>query len=243
MGEEPIRVYISGPAHNDVMKAGLEKICGMVADAGMVFTTPAPSNTLEERLPVLKESALFLAWLDGLMPAGITMIAAGGLQKQLSIPFDPETQKVIDAGWQATGRGVASLQSKNKRTILLPGEVDACVNSPKGMNIGLPGNAAICQVCSPPLNIPDSDVLLETGIAIALGIPMLLLFSAPPMAGEHLDPTRNAAVGSLDNLPIALKTIKEASTIADGLASILKTNLEDFAKMEEEASATEERNP
>lgn len=225
-------VYLSAPAHNDVQQVGIGKLTKSIEAAGFQCIYPEAKLPVSTRLDLLKESDLVITWIDGLLPEGLVIAAMTNIQTELKMQFPPDIQNVIDAGWQALGGAPALSQ---KKTILLPGEAPSAADSPKSVTIGFGPGAVTAQMCSPPINLPEGNTLVEAGIAMGLRIPVLAVALGPAAAGDYIVPGEMPMVGSFEALDLALKEITEAPTLEAGLASILRGNIEDLKAMEEAA--------
>lgn len=238
MGEErkPLRVFISAPAHNEPQQIGVKKLCEAVREAGCEVVFPdndAPDN----RLIGLKGCDLVLGWTDGLLQKGVYVHAIANPQTEIKLDFPPEIQGIIDCGWAASrGNNPALNQQK---AILLPGQIEQQADSPKGFKVGLGQNGCICQVASPPLNLPEGNVLTEMGIAIGMDIPVLVFAMTPGACGDYFLPGVSPMVSSFDALTAALKAVVAAPSTREGLAQILQSNIEDLEKMKEEMESAE----
>jgi hypothetical protein len=239
MGEErkSLRVFISAPAHNEPQKAGCEKLCQAVREAGCEVIFPDDLNP-DNRIAALKASNLVIGWTDGLLPKGLHVHAITAAQPQIQLQFPPEIQGIIDAGWAATRGNNPSLRGSSK--ILLPGQAQEQADSPKGFTVGLGQNGVVCQLASPPINLPEGTVLAELGIAIGKNIPILIFAMAPGAAGDYFLPGVSPMVSSFEGLAEVLQVIIAAPTLEEGLEQILQSNLEDLEKMKEEAEKEEE---
>ena len=242
MGEEKktLRVFVSAPSHNPPQQAGVEKICEAIRNAGCEVIFP-DNNEPDNRLTGLNGSDLVVGWTDGLLPEGLQVRAVTNMQPQVQLQFPPEIQGIIDAGWMVTRGNNPSLRSSQK--ILLPGQVEQQADSPKGFTLGLGQNGCICQLASPPINLPEGTVVTEMGYALGKGIPILVFAMAPGAAGDYFLPGVSPMVSSFESLEEAIKVILAADSIRDGLAQILHSNMEDMAAMKEEMERDEQQDP
>lgn len=225
-----LRAYLSAPAHNEIQQVGIGSIMASIEKAGWECVYPDAKGCVATRLDLLKSCDLLITWVDGLLPQGLVIAALTQIQTQLKLDFPPDIQNVIDAGWQALGGAPAASQ---KKMILLPGEAPSAKDSPKGMTIGFGPGGVTAQMCSPPINLPEGNTLVEAGIAKGLGIPVLAVALGPAAAGDYIMPGVLPMVGSFEALDVAFKTISEAADLAAGLAQILQENIDDLKAMEE----------
>lgn len=174
------KVFVSVPAFNEPQYAGAERIIAILEKAGIeILPKMAPEEPkLLDRLAFISQADLVLLWTDGLLPDGVSLCAICNVQKKLDLPFPPPIFQLINAGMAATGQSVGSLSGK-KQSILLPGQIEQQNDVPKGMSIVLPDNVGICQILSPPQNIPATLVLFEAGYAAALGKKLTALQIGP----------------------------------------------------------------
>lgn len=235
------KVFISAPSNNELQQMGVDAIQKAVIAAGfeVIWLEMDENVKIEDRLAAVDSCDLFLGWVDGLLPKGVQIRAVGGMQQEVAMNFPPQIQQVVDAGWKALG-GAQSLQQK--KAILLPGEVPD-MDSPKGFSMQLGQNTVLTTILSPPINLPDGNILVEFGYALAKDIPVLVIAGGPAAAGDYIQPGAVAMVGDLeDALTAALKTIADAPGIRRGVAQILHENKEDLEKMAAELKEELEKN-
>jgi nucleoside 2-deoxyribosyltransferase len=238
MGEDkkPLRIFVSAPAHNPPQQTGVKKLCEAIRNAGCEAVFPDADDP-DARLPLLESCDIVLGWTDGLLPEGLQVHAIHGAQKEIQLQFPPEIQGVLDVGWAATqGNNPALRQNKS---IILPGQVPEQADSPKGFTLGLGQNGVVCQLASPPINLPEGTVITELGFALGKGIPLLVFAMAPGAGGDYFMPGVSPMVSSFDTLEEALKRVIEADSIKDGLAQILQTNIKELEAMKEEFERAE----
>ncbi len=224
-------VFLSAPAHNEIQQVGIGTLIKSIETAGFKCIYPSDKACVVTRLDLLKTCSMVVTWIDGLLPEGLIIAAITQIQNKVTIPFSPDIQNVIDAGWQALGGAPAARQGK---MILLPGEAPAAKDSPKSLTVGFGPGGITAQMCSPPINLPEGNTLVEAGIAMGLGIPVLAVAFGPAAAGDYLMPGVLPMVGSFEALDLALEEINQADSLVDGLASILQGNIEDLEAMKAE---------
>jgi len=148
------------------------------------------------------------------------------------VGFPPEIQQVVNVGWAASGRA-DTLSSKGK-AILLPGEAEQASNAPTGMQLGLPQGAIVAQLLSPPMNITDPNVLVEIGMGVALGKPILCLAVGDVQCGAHVREESVTLMESFESFEDAVKRLSESEELEQTLATLREERSDDLPEPVEE---------
>lgn len=179
------KVYLAAPAYNVAQSGGTSKIRSLIEDSGFEVTD------------VLGEATFTVAWLDGFLPPGQVLLHAMGVTNQIPVNFPPEVQAYIDAGFHATGR--ARIPPGGRKAIVLPGEVEEVADSPKGVTLGLTSGTLLVTGVT-RVNVPDSSVLIEVGMALEKGQVVVGLALAAPYIGPQSTHGLLVLTPSLDGL-------------------------------------------
>lgn len=179
-----MKAFLSVGVVNEVQAAGAEKIYTSLEEAGIQVLpekTDEHGPSLSHRLELIRQADVVVCWLDFLLDEGVEFRVIGGRQQQIMVPFPPPLQALIDKAALESGQGIPTLSSKRQK-ILLPGQVDQVANTPKGIPVQFQNNVAVCQLLSPPMNVPHVVSTYEAGIARGLGKPIVLIQFAPSLA-------------------------------------------------------------
>jgi nucleoside 2-deoxyribosyltransferase len=237
------KVYLSAPVYNEPQGAAEEKMFEVLEAAGFnVFRAGRDDMDLlaSKRAEKVEEADLLVFNLDGLMPPGAQIVAVGGVQVQLQVPFSPDIQEVINIGWAASGRAdAASLSSKGK-AILLPGEAEQASNAPTGMALGLPQGAIVAHLLSSPMNITDPNVLVEIGMGVALGKAILCLAVGDVQCGAHVREETVTLMESFETFEDAVKRLSESEELDQVLATLREEKADVIAETVEEEAGSQE---
>lgn len=234
-------VYLSAPVYNPAQDAAEEKMYDILTGAGFEVFRAARNGmdeNPEERVQAIHRAHVLVFNLDGLLPPGASIHAIVNPQNKVEIPFTQDVQQIIDAGWAATGRGCGP-RAKDRKVILLPGEVEQQANSPKGMAVGLPPGVILCQVASGPMNITDPNALVEIGIGSTLNKPMVVLAVGDVQCGAHVQ-SNVLLTESFEEFEGVVKTLSSCDGYAAAVDSCIAEKLRSEDGGEEEVEEADE---
>lgn len=205
------KAYLSAPFASDTQKGGVHRIAEILAKHGFEAHTPeefehhkTAADAMTARLEAMNECELIVSWFDFLWPKGQGIHQILDSKTNLQVPFPPETQEMLAAGTRVLQQQGKITGGKSRRLILTPGEMNAPVEHPTGMEVDLEPHGVVIAKIGNPLNIPDGDVMVELGIAAATGKTIIGVGLAMPMLGTYGATVTDVFVSTLENLDTAL---------------------------------------
>lgn len=197
------KVCLSLPRDNPAQVAGSDAITEIVRGLGIEFFSPTTLSNMGDE-GWIGNAGLVVGWADGDHVPGVATAMVANPTDVLDLPFPPDLQRIIDAGFHSLGGAVVG--PEDRKVILLPGAVEKVKNSPKSATIKLPPGVFVAAMC--PINIPSPTVMMELGVAIAMGIRVILLAQFDPILGSYADGNVET-VKTIEDLSKALSEWKE----------------------------------
>ena len=225
MIEKPL-AYISAPGFNEPQRTGMKKLLETVQGAGYETYIPTltrespPREEVEPHLAALQNSAVVVAWLDGLNDKGVSIFEVTSIEKKLDASLDEDQMDALALGMERHPKFEKVIKEIKKqkglsKKILTPGELQRGVQI-KAADLGLTApqvdlaaqGRAVVRIKAGPLNFPDASTVFEMGYAFAARKPVFALALADPIIGMYLGWTPSVTCDRFDALGKALEMFK-----------------------------------
>ncbi len=239
MTDKPI-AYVSSPGFNESQRTGVKKILETIREAGYEPYIPVltcespPQEEVAPHISALQNSAVVVAWLDGLNPKGVSTFEVCAIETKMNAALDPDTLDALVMGLSRHPKYEKKIKALKQRKgldkkILMPGELHKGVEV-TAEDLGIKGTEVdfakqgkrLCKIRQGPLNFPDSSVLFELGYAFATRKPVFALAMADPILGMYAGWTPSVTCDRFSTLGGALKAFRESGGVPfpDLLASL-----------------------